>query len=226
MQMRTKNWGALAAICGLWMCVTAQAEAGCDTAGCKAAVLKTASTGDKPIVLSKFKKQDVQAPGKAKPKLARRGHGAQIADAAARGRSDKSGLPKLPASVANARAELTSADPRIANDEARNLAATDDNEIVTMNGVQIASADQLNDIDRAVASDTPEVKSDDVAPVSPAPVASGSGRIVRAVPAGERHVVTNSGDADPWGKTSLIGKIFIAFGSVLTLASAARLVIA
>jgi hypothetical protein len=91
-----------------------------------------------------------------------------------------------------------------------------------MNGVQIASADQLNDIDRAMTDDKTEVKADDTATAAPA---AQQGRIIRAVPSGERHVFKN-GDSSPWSSTSLIGKIFVAFGSLLTLASAARLMMA
>ncbi len=93
-----------------------------------------------------------------------------------------------------------------------------------MNGVQIASADQLNDIDRAIADEKPEARSDDVTVAAPAPAAT-PGRIVKALPSGERHFF-KSDDSGPWNKTSLIGKIFVAFGSLLTLASAARLIIA
>jgi len=38
-------------------------------------------------------------------------------------------------------------------------------------------------------------------------------------------VLTNE-QSNPWSNSSLIGKIFVAFGSLLTLASAARLMIA
>lgn len=215
MQIRDKGLVALAAAgFGLWIGLSAPAQAEPGTT--------TAKKPDAPIILSKFNKQKTQASAKAKS-------GAKLADAAARGKPAKSNeaLAKLAASpsVANARAELTvGTSLSSADDEARNLAATDDNDVVTMNGVQIASADQLNDIDRAVADDKTEVKADDVPVAAPAPAPS-SGRIVKAVPSGERHIFKGD-DSNPWSGTSLIGKIFVAFGSLLTLASAARLMFA
>ncbi len=62
-------------------------------------------------------------------------------------------------------------------------------------------------------------------PVAVAPPPASNGKIVRAVSSSEKPVFKGD-DSDPWSKTSLIGKIFIAFGSLLTLASAARLFIA
>ena len=223
MQIRDTGLTALAvAGFGLWLCLSppAQAEPSSTTAK---------KSADAPIVLSKFTKQKTQASEKTKSRAAQAKHGAKLADAATRGKSTKSddALEKLAAlpSVANARAELTTGNLQSrADDESRNLAATDDNEIVTMNGVQIASADQLNDIDRAIANDKTEVKTDDIPIATPAPAVS-SGRIIKAVPSGERHVLTNE-QSNPWSNSSLIGKIFVAFGSLLTLASAARLIIA
>ena len=219
MQIRDKRLAALAvAGFGLWLCLSPPALA--------EPTKKTAKTSsDAPIVLSKFNKHKNNASAKTKSRAAHAKHGAKLADAAARGKSAKSddALKKLAAlpAVANARAELTAGNlqsPR--DDDARNLAATDDNEIVTMNGVQIAAADQLNDIDRAMA----EVKADDIPVATPAP-APPSGRVIKAVPSGERHML-QSEPGNPWSNSSLIGKIFVAFGSLLTLASAARLMIA
>jgi hypothetical protein len=73
---------------------------------------------------------------------------------------------------------------------------------------QVVAADQLNDLDRAATDGTPpltlaKATIDD----APAPQASSS---------------SNS----PWDQTSMIGKIFIAFGGLLTMASAVRMFIA
>ena len=223
MQIRDKKLAALVvAGFGLWLCFSpsAQAEPGSVTAK---------KSADAPIVLSKFNKHKIHASAKTKSRAAHVRHGAKLADAATRGKSTKSdeALKKLAAlpSVANARAELTAGNLQSpGDDDARNLAATDDNEIVTMNGVQIAAADQLNDIDRAMAEDKTEVKADDVPVASPSPAPS-SGRIIKAVPSGDRHMLPSE-PSNPWSNSSLIGKIFVAFGSLLTLASAARLMIA
>lgn len=223
MRIRDKKLTAVAAVgLGLWMCLSVPAQSEPSTAGVKKSV-------DAPVELSKFNKRKTHAAARTKTKAAEARPRAKLSDAASRGKTAKSddALDKLAVlpSVANARAELTAGNPlSSADDEARNLAATDDSEVVTMNGVQIASADQLNDMDRAVSDDKTEVKSDDVTSAVPAP-APPAGRIVKAVPSGERHVF-RSDDSTPWSSTSLIGKIFVAFGSLLTLASAARLFIA
>ena len=70
-------------------------------------------------------------------------------------------------------------------------------------GTMLVAADQLNDVDRSLREVSP------AKPVSanppPAPVAA------------------VSGEGSAWDKTSLIGKIFIGFGALLTMASAARM---
>ena len=76
---------------------------------------------------------------------------------------------------------------------------------------QVVSADQLNDVDRALHEGPPTLTmaAADVpaAPVAPVNAASSS-------------------ESSAWDQTSLIGKIFIAFGGLLTLASAARMFMA
>ncbi len=223
MQIRDKGLAALAAASfGLWMCFSPPAQAESSSAAAR-------KSADAPIVLSTFNKKKLLASAKSKSHVARAKHGAKLADAAARGKLSKSddALKKLAAqpSVANARAELTVGNLHSRDDDdARNLAAADDNDIITMNGVQIASANQLNDIDRAMATEKAEVKTEDLIAVAPVP-APASGRIVRAVPSSERQSISID-QSHPWSSTSLIGKIFVAFGSLLTLASAARLIIA
>lgn len=220
----------LFAAAGLWMCFAPDAQAGCVGAACGISATKTSTAADGPVVLAKFSKRKAQAQAKTKSatRSAHAGHDAKTPDPTAKSKAADDAAPNLaalPPSVANARAELTPGNPQsAADDQTRNIAATDDNEVVTMDGVQIASADQLNDIDRAAPDEKPEVKSDEAPAMSALP-ATPSGRILKAAPTGERHVFASAA-ADPWSKTSLIGKIFVAFGSLLTLASAARLVIA
>jgi hypothetical protein len=76
---------------------------------------------------------------------------------------------------------------------------------------ELVAADQLNDVDRALS----QSKSDDKAP-SPAP----------AMAVAQAPAAAASSDDSAWGQTSFIGKIFIAFGGLLTLASAARMFMA
>jgi hypothetical protein len=73
------------------------------------------------------------------------------------------------------------------------------------NGLIVAS-DQLNDLDRAASEE------------KPAP------RIIRLVP--QTALMSTTVTEDTWAKTSLIGKVFIALGGLLTMASAARMFVA
>lgn len=123
----------------------------------------------------------------------------------------------LSPSVANARAELTSSPPEqpmSAQSMVSDSSTLTESDKAAMaeppaNGVQVTTSDQLNDMDRDAA----------------------------ATPASEREPVTialaqvaqpaaTASDDTAWSGTSLIGKIFIAFGVMLTLASAARMIIA
>lgn len=77
---------------------------------------------------------------------------------------------------------------------------------------QVVASDQLNEIDRALHEETP--------PSPPVAVASNEAPVMRAslVMAGSDHSV--------WDEASLIGKVFIAFGTLLTIGSAARMFMA
>jgi hypothetical protein len=74
---------------------------------------------------------------------------------------------------------------------------------------QVVAADQLNDLDRAATDGKP-------------PLTLAKATIDDAPAATE---VTSSNNS-PWDQTSMIGKIFIAFGGLLTMASAVRMFIA
>ena len=75
---------------------------------------------------------------------------------------------------------------------------------------KVVASDQLNDTDRALRE----------APPSP-PVAVAS----NDAPA-QRTFAMAGNDHSLWDETSLIGKVFIAFGTLLTVASAARMFMA
>jgi hypothetical protein len=124
---------------------------------------------------------------------------------------DNKALPNIPPSIANANAQMLLANAQInaaaaippgsdvppqASDNRAN-ASTD-------NGTFMVAADQLNDTDRTLqeGSSTPAQ-----APSSPPAEA------------------TTTGESTALDRTSLIGKIFIGFGALLTMASAARMFI-
>ena len=73
----------------------------------------------------------------------------------------------------------------------------------------VVSSDQLNDVDRALQ----QTPSQTVAMAS-------------AKPASAAPVLASGNESSTWDQTSLIGKIFIAFGALLTMASAARMFMA
>ncbi|MBX9710009.1 MAG: hypothetical protein K2X60_03165 [Xanthobacteraceae bacterium] len=116
----------------------------------------------------------------------------------------------LPPAIANAHAELTPGDMQ-ANDSPATLAEPDKTAGIetASNGVQIAAADQFNDIDRDMITE---------APVSAAPVQ------MAALPQAQTVIAqTISGQDDVWSRVALIGKILIGLGATLTLVSAARM---
>jgi hypothetical protein len=78
---------------------------------------------------------------------------------------------------------------------------------------QAAAPDQLSDTDRAL-KDSVAAQTNTQAPSSETPAS-------RAAP-----VMAASGEHSVWDETSLIGKIFIGFGALLTIASAARMFMA
>ena len=82
---------------------------------------------------------------------------------------------------------------------------------------QLVAPDQLNDIDRA-------------SPETPAPAANLAMMTAEAaapsVPAIAATVKASFAENRTWEQTSLIGKIFIGFGALLTMASAVRMFMA
>jgi hypothetical protein len=135
---------------------------------------------------------------------------------------------QMPAAVANANAQLPAAEAPAPNTPAANAQAMSDraNTIVQTapgnpadaqpraNGSIVAS-DQLNDVDRALQAAA--------TPMAPVALASAEAPAVTASPPA---AAAASGDSSTWDQTSLIGKIFIGFGALLTMASAARMFMA
>jgi hypothetical protein len=127
----------------------------------------------------------------------------------------------LPPSVANANAQLASADTPAGNAKAmtaraNNILATPDNSANAQApaDTQVVSADQLNDVDRALHENTKVAQA--------MPNTATASADAPAVPV----MAATSTENSTWDQTSLIGKIFIAFGALLTMASAARMFMA
>jgi len=123
----------------------------------------------------------------------------------------------IPAWVANANAQLAYADAAPGSAQAMTakantilLAAADKPAEAQPVTDAVVSSDQLNDVDRALQQN-PATQT----------VAMASAKPAQAAP-----VLASSNESSTWDQTSLIGKIFIAFGALLTMASAARMFIA
>lgn len=84
------------------------------------------------------------------------------------------------------------------------------------NGTIVVAADELNDVDRTLHQPNAPAPT---AVAAPAPAAAPANP--PAPPA-----VAASQESSTWDQTSLIGKIFIGFGALLTMASAARMFMA
>ena len=120
--------------------------------------------------------------------------------------------PSVPPSIANAYAQMLLANAQInasaaipAGGDAQAQAPDSHANAGLDNGTYMVAADQLNDADRTLqeGSSTPAA----AASSPPAPATA------------------MTGESTAWDQTSLIGKIFIGFGALLTMASAARMFI-
>ena len=172
---------------------------------------ETATSGKSIKQTSRHWKRDARKSGKVVSKSSDPKKAAEKDFAAA------DGALEIPASVANANAELTSADAPADSARAMTakastmlLAAADKPAEAQGAAGAVVSSDQLNDVDRALQQNP---ANQTVAMVS-----------ARAAPAAQ--VLVSGSENSTWDQTSMIGKIFIAFGALLTMASAARMFMA
>ena len=135
---------------------------------------------------------------------------------AAENAASTDGALTIPATVANANAQLASADTPADSAQAMTakanilLASADKPGEAQATTDAVVSSDQLNDLDRALQQN-PAKQTVAMAVTKPPPAAP---------------VLASSNESSTWDQTSLIGKIFIAFGALLTMASAARMFMA
>jgi hypothetical protein len=214
MNIKASGRSALIITAGLWMCFAGPMRA--TDARASDSTAKTESTAGAPVALNKFTKHrsKKQAAVSHKPdKAASKPADAKKADQDDTAQADAA-APNIPSSVANANAQLQAGDTP-ADDALKTAAAQADNALKTARqndqanasgNAELVSADQLNEVDRSLSDDK-----------APAPTLS---MAVAQAPATAR-----SSDST-WDQASLIGKIFIAFGGLLTFASAARMFMA
>ncbi|XSC47876.1 hypothetical protein ACF1BQ_022570 [Bradyrhizobium sp. RDT10] len=141
--------------------------------------------------------------------------------------ADASGAapPAMPEWLANANAQMTATDAP--PDSAKGMSAAMSEKANTVlqaasekpadaetpADATVVASDQLNDVDRALQATPPEGSATQtVAMASTKPASEASDQAAN--------------DSSTLDKTSLIGKIFIAFGALLTMASAARMFMA
>ena len=208
---------ALILAAGLWLCVAGPMRATESDARTADSSAQADSAG-KPIALNKFAKPRHVHKAAVKPHKTDKPAAKDSADADAQ---------PMPDAVANANAQLPANPPA---ETQQSVAAKADAMLKGIGGVPDAAAtappdstapmvaaDQLNDLDRAISDDkavTAGSKVDD----KPA--------LTLAAATIDAPVEVRPSDSTTLDRTSLIGKIFIAFGGLLTLASAARMFIA
>jgi hypothetical protein len=212
MMIKASGRSALILATGAWVCFAGPSQA--------ATSADSTATTSRSAASSKYAKHNShhlkKVAHRRSSRLALRssavGKDADVADAGGESSST------LPPSVANANAQLASADVPAGNAKAMTvranniLQAAPDSAVdpQSATGPQVMSADQLNDVDRAL----PESNAS-------APTMAMAQADIPAAP-----VMARSDENSTWDQASLIGKIFIAFGALLTMASAARMFMA
>ena len=218
MKIKASGRSALILATGLFVCFAGPSQAaGTDNA---TATSNPESAAAAPIVLSKYAKHSAphgkNYAHRKSSKLALKSTGKK--DAATDVAADNSDNPSaMPPSVANANAEMASGDVPGGNAKAMSARANDIVQAAPADALatadtQVVAADQLNDVDRALHEANP--------PATTLAMASAD------TPAAPVMASSNSNEGSTWDQTSLIGKIFIGFGALLTMASAARMFMA
>jgi hypothetical protein len=214
MNIKASGRSALIVVTGLFVCLAGPSYA---TANADSAASGSKSENAAPVAPKKYARHGVRhwkayAHHKS-GKLALKSSAAGKADDV-----DDEDLPTISPSVANANAQLAAAETPAGNnaramtERANDILQTAPANTPAASDSQVVASDQLNDIDRALHQSKPMTMASAEAPAAPAPQA--------AAP------TANSSQSSTWDQTSLMGKIFIAFGALLTMASAARMFMA
>jgi hypothetical protein len=232
MTIKASGRSALLLAAGLFVCFAGPSQAAAGAEG--AAANAKSETAGPPVALHKYarhgSRHSKKYANRQSDKVAQKPDTEKKADAA--GAGDHSSA--IPPAVANANAQLTPADSPTGNAaEAMTVRANDIVQAVApsqpfdaplpaaddQSGAQVVAADQLNDVDRALRENT-AAASTPAAATRAAPLALASAEAPAA------PVAAGSNESSAWAQTSLIGKIFIGFGALLTMASAARMFMA
>ena len=237
MTVKASAAGALMLAAGLFLSIAGPATA----AGSEGAAKSENATSDKPAKSSsRYGKKKHYAHRKHTRTASKSAETAKTAEKAAADAS-AGAQPAMSESVANAYAQMNSADAAQggigdsvkAMSQAMSakantiLLAAADNQAdgqAPAEGAAVATPDQLNDVDK-VLQESRSLQTGASQTVASEPASSQTVAMGQAKPAQQDNPAQVSG-SDSLDKTSLIGKIFIAFGTLLTMASAARMFMA
>jgi hypothetical protein len=219
MNIKASGRSALILATGLWIGFAGPSLAAGDASGSSkpdVAASSTATNNSAKHASRHLKKYAHQKSGKVADKSADKKAGAPATDDADNSPTVPS--TQMPVSVANANAQLPVTDTPAGSAQAMSDRAStilqaapgSSADAQPATGAPVVAADQLNEVDRALHATTVALASADAPAVtaSPPPAAAASS------------------DNSTWDQTSLIGKIFIGFGALLTMASAARMFMA
>jgi len=230
MTIKASGRSALILATGLFVCFAGPSQAGPD-ADNAAVSSKPESAAGAPIALNKYTKHSArQSKSYAHRKsstVALKSSTAEKAAAPDVADNDGGGSTAIPPSVANANAQWASADTPIGNAKAMSARANEILQTAPDNAAdaqpaadtQVISADQLNDVDRALRETATPAQ-------APAPAIASAEPAAAPTPQPAPMMAAASNESTTWDQTSLIGKIFIGFGALLTMASAARMFMA
>jgi hypothetical protein len=226
--MTVKASGRLALMLatGLFVCCAAPSQAAEDADLATAA--SESETAGAPVVLNKYAKHGSHH----WKRYAHRRFGKVAVKSSADRKADTSDAADhasaIPPSVADANARLMFANTPTGN-AARAMSARA-NDILQAAAPEkpanaqpaadapVVSPGQLNDVDRALRESAPPARTPSASPLA---MASAEAPAAPVAP-----VMANSSEPSLWDQTTLIGKIFIGFGALLTMASAARMFMA
>ena len=235
MSIGASGRSALIIAAGLWLGLAGPMRATDSAAEPAAPAAAHTESAGAPVKLGKFSKhrshkRHARTKKSAKPETKTEAHEAPHEKTASEAQDSDKQIP-LPPTVANANANARMPDPEdLPKTEAGALASSAGQMLSVNQGdpapqadgapaaaADIVSPDELNEIDRALADDkTAAAPHLALASIDIAPSASNADTTGQAV----------ASDGSAWNHTSLIGKIFIAFGGLLTLGSAARMFMA
>src|SRR4051812_13789331 len=213
MIIKASGRSALILATGLFVCFAgpSRAEPGDETV---TASTRSEKAGGAPVALNKFAKSrhSKKYTQRKSSKVALKSSVAKKTTLVADDTGNDS--TEIPPSIANANAQLASAEPSPPAGSARAMSAKANTMLLAAADkpaeapqaaeTDVVAPDQLNDLDRALQESKPAAPKLTMASVE-APAAP-------AVP-----VVASSKEDSTWDQTSLIGKMFIAFGALLTM---------